>query len=78
MLTRERLRHPATIIAVSAPLVALSGAGYAATKIGTSQLKNNAVTTLRKRMLARAPPLQNGAWDSILAQDWPKIRPGRS
>jgi hypothetical protein len=37
--------HPATIIAVIALLVALSGEGYAATTIGTAQLKNNAVTT---------------------------------
>jgi hypothetical protein len=52
MLTKERLLHPATIIAVIALLVALSGAGYAATKIGTAQLKNNAVTT---------PKVKNGA-----------------
>jgi trimeric autotransporter adhesin len=47
MLTKERLLHPATIIATIALLVALSGAGYAATKIGTGQLKNNAVTTAK-------------------------------
>jgi len=47
MLTKERLLHPATIIAVIALLVALSGAGYAATTIGTSQIKNNAVTTAK-------------------------------
>ena len=52
MLSKERLLHPATIIAVIALLVALSGAGYAATTIGTSQLKNNAVTT---------PKIKNGA-----------------
>jgi hypothetical protein len=52
VLTKERLLHPATIIAVIALLVALSGAGYAATKIGTAQLKNNAVTT---------PKIKNGA-----------------
>ena len=51
MLSKERLLHPATIIAVIALLVALSGAGYAATTIGTSQLKNNAVTT---------PKIKNG------------------
>jgi hypothetical protein len=45
VLSKERLLHPATIIAVVALLVALSGAGYAATKIGPAQLKNNAVTT---------------------------------
>jgi hypothetical protein len=47
MLTKERLLHPATILATIALLVALSGAGYAATKIGTGQLKNNAVTTAK-------------------------------
>ena len=52
MLTKERLLHPATIIATIALLVALSGAGYAATTIGTAQLKNNAVTT---------PKIKNGA-----------------
>jgi hypothetical protein len=44
MLTREKLLHPATIVATIALLVALSGAGYAATKIGTGQLRNGAVT----------------------------------
>jgi hypothetical protein len=51
-MLKERLLHPATIIAVIALLVALSGMGYAATKIGTAQLKNNAVTT---------PKLKNNA-----------------
>jgi trimeric autotransporter adhesin len=45
MLSKDRLLHPATVIATVALLVALSGAGYAANKIGTAQLKNNAVTT---------------------------------
>jgi hypothetical protein len=52
VLTKEGLLHPATIIAVIVLLVALSGAGYAATKIGAAQLKNNAVTT---------PKIKNGA-----------------
>lgn len=43
-MLKEKLLHPATIIATLALLVALSGAGYAATKIGTAQLKNGAVT----------------------------------
>lgn len=49
MLDRDRLLHPATIIATLALLVALGGAGYAATKIGTAQLKNGAVTTAKIR-----------------------------
>jgi hypothetical protein len=52
VLTKERLLHPGTIIAVIALLVALSGMGYAAATIGTAQLKNNAVTT---------PKIKNGA-----------------
>jgi hypothetical protein len=44
MLTREKLLHPATIIATIALIVALSGASYAATKVGTGGLKNKAVT----------------------------------
>lgn len=47
MLSKERLLHPATIIAVIALMVALSGVGYAASTIGTAQLKNNAVTTAK-------------------------------
>ena len=44
MLSRDTLLHPATIIATIALIVALSGASYAATKIGTGGLKNKAVT----------------------------------
>ena len=44
MLSRDTLLHPATIIATIALVVALSGASYAATKIGTGGLKNKAVT----------------------------------
>jgi hypothetical protein len=65
MLTKERLLHPATIIAVIALLVALSGAGYAATKIGTAQLKNNAVTTAKiKNAAVNTPKLKNNAVSS--------------
>jgi hypothetical protein len=65
MLTRERLLHPATILAVIALLVALSGAGYAATKIGTSQLKNNAVTKVKiKNGAVSTAKIQNGAVNS--------------
>ncbi len=59
---KERLLHPATIIAVIALLVALSGAGYAATTIGTSQLKNNAVTTPKiKNAAVNTAKLKNNA-----------------
>jgi hypothetical protein len=62
MFTRDRLLHPATIVAVIALLVALSGAGYAATKIGTAQLKNNAVTTPKiKNAAVNAAKLKNNA-----------------
>ena len=62
MLSKERLLHPATIIAVIALLVALSGAGYAATTIGTSQLKNNAVTTPKiKNTAVTTAKLKNNA-----------------
>ena len=65
MLTKERLLHPATIIATSALLVALSGAGYAATKIGTAQLKNNAVTTPKiKNSAVNTAKLKNSAVNS--------------
>ena len=65
MLTKERLLHPATIIAVIALLVALSGAGYAATTIGTSQLKNNAVTTPKiKNAAVNTAKLKNNAVNS--------------
>ena len=65
MLSKERLLHPATIIAVIALLVALSGAGYAATTIGTSQLKNNAVTTPKiKNAAVNTAKLKNNAVNS--------------
>jgi hypothetical protein len=44
MLSREKLLHPATAIAMVALFVALSGVTYAATRIGTSQIADSAVT----------------------------------
>jgi trimeric autotransporter adhesin len=44
MRTREKLLHPATFISLAALFVALGGVGYAATQIGTKQLRNRAVT----------------------------------
>jgi hypothetical protein len=62
VLNKERLLHPATIIAVIALLVALTGAGYAATQIGTAQLKNNAVTTAKlKNNAVTTAKLKNNA-----------------
>jgi hypothetical protein len=61
MRTREKLLHPATFISLAALFVALGGVGYAATRIGTKQLKNRAVT---------APKLANNSVTS------PKIRAG--
>ena len=61
-MLKERLLHPATIIATIALLVALSGVGYAATKIGTAQLKNNAVSTAKlKNNAVSTAKLKNGA-----------------
>jgi len=59
MISKERLLHPGTIIAVIALRVALSGAGYAATKIGTAQLKNNAVATAKIKNNAQDLALRN-------------------
>jgi hypothetical protein len=65
MLNKERLLHPATIIAVIALLVALSGVGYAATTIGTAQLKNGAVTTPKiKNAAVNTAKLKNNAVNS--------------
>jgi hypothetical protein len=44
MPAREKLLHPATFISLIALFVALGGVGYAATKIGTKQIRNGAVT----------------------------------
>lgn len=44
MPSRTPLLHPATLIATGALFVALGGVTYAATTIGTSQIKNGAVT----------------------------------
>ena len=62
MFSKERLLHPATIIALMALLVALSGVGYAATTIGTAQLKNNAVATPKiKNAAVNTAKLKNSA-----------------
>jgi hypothetical protein len=61
MTRREKLMHPATFISLAALFVALGGVGYAATKIGTKQLRNRAVT---------GPKLANNSVTS------PKIRAG--
>ena len=70
MLSKERLLHPATVIATIALLVALSGAGYAATKIGTPQLKNNAVTTPKiKNNAVNTAKLKNNAVNTAKLQN---------
>lgn len=64
-MLKERLLHPATIIAMIALLVALSGIGYAATKIGTAQLRNGAVTTPKiKNAAVNTAKLKNNAVNS--------------
>ncbi len=49
MLSREKLLHPATVIALLALFVSLGGVGYAAATIGTAQIKNGAVTSAKLR-----------------------------
>jgi hypothetical protein len=44
MFSREKLLHPATAIALVALFVSLGGVTYAATTIGTKQIRNGAVT----------------------------------
>jgi hypothetical protein len=43
-MSRDKLLHPATLISLIALFVSLGGIGYAATRIGTKQIKNGAVT----------------------------------
>lgn len=45
---------PAMVVAVVAVVAVITGTAYAATKIGTKQLKNKAVTTKKSRT-ARSP-----------------------
>jgi len=61
MLRRLR-QSPAMVVAMLALLVSLGGVSYAATKIGTSQIKNGAVTTpkLHKNAVATGK-IQNAA-----------------
>ncbi len=61
MLRRLRL-SPAMVVAMLSLLVSLGGVSYAATKIGTSQIKNGAVTTpkLHKNAVATGK-IQNAA-----------------
>lgn len=60
--TREKLLHPATLIACAALAVSLGGTTYAATTIGTAQLRDEAVSTpkLADGAVAKAK-LRNGA-----------------
>jgi hypothetical protein len=43
-MSRDKLLHPATLISLIALFVSLGGIGYAATRVGTKQIKNGAVT----------------------------------
>ena len=53
---------PAMVVAVLALIVALAGSAYAATKIGTKQLKNSAVTTKKiSNGAVTSDKLANGA-----------------
>lgn len=47
MLSRDKLFHPATAIALLALFLAIGGVSYAASQIGTSQIKNRAVTGIK-------------------------------
>ena len=59
----KRLRpFPATVVALIALFVALGGIGYAATKIGTSDIKNGAVTAKKlHRKAVRTKKIKNDA-----------------
>jgi hypothetical protein len=48
----SRRPSPALVISITALVVALGGSAYAASKIGTRQIKNNAVTTAKIRSRA--------------------------
>ncbi|MDO8187131.1 hypothetical protein Q5424_07390 [Conexibacter sp. JD483] len=62
MLSREKLLHPATAIALLALFVSLGGVTYAAATIGTSQIKNSAVTNAKlKNGAVTGSKLKNGA-----------------
>lgn len=62
MLTREKLLHPATVIALVALFVSLGGVTYAAATIGTNQIKNGAVTNAKLRNGAvNGAKLKNGS-----------------
>lgn len=62
MLSREKLLHPATAIALVALFVSLGGVTYAAATIGTNQIKNSAVTNVKLRDGAvSGSKLRNGA-----------------
>jgi hypothetical protein len=53
---------PALVVSIIALLVALGGSAYAASKIGTKQIKNNAVTTAKiKARAITTAKLRNGA-----------------
>jgi hypothetical protein len=81
MTTREKLLHPATFIALISLFIALGGVGYAATKIGTKQIRNAAVTNKKlannsvttRKIRTGAVANSDLANNSVSTQ---KVRPG--
>ncbi len=62
MLSRDKLLHPATVIALVALFVSLGGASYAAVTIGTGQIRNGAVTGAKlSKGSVSGTKLRNGA-----------------
>lgn len=57
-----RRPSPALVISILALFVALGGSAYAATKIGTKNIKNNAITSAKiKKNAVTTPKIKNGA-----------------
>lgn len=59
---RRLVPSPSMVVAVLALLVALSGSAYAVSKVGTSQIKNGAITTPKlKKGAVTSAKIRNGS-----------------
>ena len=76
MPTTSKRPSPALVIAILALFVALGGTAYAAAKIGTKDIKNNAITAAKiKKNAVTGPKIKNDAVNSNKMESDARNRP---